>query len=95
MAAQLLEGLQGHPRVTLYGPAELSGRVGTFGFRVEGELPEQTAARLTAQGVSAAAGHFYAVMPVKKVGLYPEGIVRVSIAHYTSAQDADRLLNAL
>lgn len=95
VAVQLLEGLHGHPRVTLYGPAELSGRVGTFGFRVEGELPEQTAARLTAQGVSAAAGHFYAVMPVKKVGLYPEGIVRVSIAHYTSAQDADRLLNAL
>ncbi len=95
VAAQLLEGLKANTRVTLYGPHNLSARVGTFGFRLAGELPEQTAERLTAAGVSAAAGHFYAVMPVKKVGLYPEGIVRVSIAHYTSREDAQRLLDAL
>ncbi|WP_407538298.1 cysteine desulfurase-like protein [Deinococcus radiomollis] len=95
VAAQLLEGLKANPKVTLYGPHDLSARVGTFGFRVQGELPEQTAERLTAAGVSAAAGHFYAVMPVKKVGLYPEGVVRVSIAHYTTTEDAQRLLDAL
>jgi cysteine desulfurase family protein (TIGR01976 family) len=95
VAEQLLAGLLQHPKVTLYGPNELSQRVGTFGFRVQGELPEQTTARLTAQGVSAAAGHFYAVMPVRKLGLYPEGIVRASIAHYTTSEDAQRLLDAL
>ncbi len=95
VAAQLLEGLTGHEKVTLYGPHDLSQRVGTFGFRLGGELPEQTAARLTAAGVSAAAGHFYAVMPMKKLGLYPEGVVRVSIAHYTSQEDAQKLLDAL
>jgi cysteine desulfurase family protein (TIGR01976 family) len=95
VAAQLLEGLKANARVTLYGPHDLSARVGTFGFRLTGELPEQTAARLTAAGVSAAAGHFYAVMPVRKLGLYPEGIVRASIAHYTTAEDAQTLLAAL
>ena len=95
VAQQLLDGLLSRPDVTLYGPHDLAGRVGTFGLRVHGELPEQTTARLTAAGVSAAAGHFYAVMPVQKVGLYPEGIVRVSIAHYTSAEDVQRLLAAL
>ncbi len=95
VAEQLLAGLLQHPKVTLYGPNELSQRVGTFGFRVQGELPEQTTARLTAQGVSAAAGHFYAVMPVRKLGLYPEGVVRASIAHYTSSEDAQQLLEAL
>ncbi|WP_424951505.1 cysteine desulfurase-like protein [Deinococcus sp.] len=95
VAAQLLDGLLALPRVTLYGPHELPRRVGTFGFRVAGETPEQTTTRLTAAGVSAAAGHFYAVMPVKKVGLYPEGVVRASIAHYTSQEDARLLLDVL
>ncbi|WP_407570130.1 cysteine desulfurase-like protein [Deinococcus altitudinis] len=95
VAAQLLAGLLANDRVTLYGPHDLSERVGTFGFRLSGETPEQTTTRLTAAGVSAAAGHFYAVMPVKKVGLYPEGVVRVSIAHYTSQEDAQRLLDSL
>jgi cysteine desulfurase family protein (TIGR01976 family) len=95
VAAQLLGGLQANPRVTLYGPSDMAQRVGTFGLRVAGERPEQTTTRLSAAGVSAAAGHFYAVMPVKKVGLYPEGIVRASIAHYTSAEDAQKLLDTL
>jgi len=95
VAAQLLAGLLANDRVTLYGPHDPAARVGTFGFRVQGELPEQTAARLAAAGVSVAAGHFYAVMPARRVGLYPEGIVRVSIAHYTSAEDAQRVLDSL
>ncbi|WP_188964189.1 cysteine desulfurase-like protein [Deinococcus aquiradiocola] len=95
VAAHLLAGLTGDTRVTLYGPHDLAGRVGTFGFRVAGELPEVTTARLRERGVSAASGHFYAVMPVRRLGLYPEGVVRVSIAHYTSLLDAQRLLDAL
>ncbi|MGI8747574.1 MAG: cysteine desulfurase-like protein, partial [Deinococcus sp.] len=84
VAGALLAGLGSNERVTLYGPPEAGKRVGTFGFRVAGELPEQTAARLAGRGVSVAAGHFYAVMPLRKLGLYPEGVVRASIAHYTS-----------
>lgn len=95
VAQQLLGGLLAHPGVTLYGPHELDQRVGTFGFRVRGESPVQTTARLRTAGVSAAAGHFYAVMPAQKLGLYPEGVVRASIAHYTSADDVQRLLAAL
>ena len=95
VAAALLAGLKANERVTLYGPAELERRVGTFGFRVRGETPEHTTTRLSAAGVSAAAGHFYAVMPVQKLGLYPEGIVRASLAHYTSAGEVEALLGAL
>lgn len=95
VTAQLLEGLQAHERVTLYGPARLEQRVGTFAFRVQGETPEQTALRLSVRGVSVAAGHFYAVLPAQKLGLYPEGVVRASLAHYTTQEDAARLLEAL
>ncbi|MFC4455020.1 cysteine desulfurase-like protein [Deinococcus sonorensis] len=95
LAEQLLQGLQRHPQVTVYGPQAADQRVGTVGFRVNGETPDQTAHRLSERGVSVAAGHFYAVMPIRKLGLYPDGLVRASLAHYTSADDVERLLAAL
>lgn len=91
----LLEGLLALPNVTVYGPHTLKGRVGTVAFRVNGETPEQTAKRLTAQSIDVAAGHFYAVQPLTDLNLYPEGIVRASIAHYTSEEDIQRFLDAL
>ncbi|CAM3503570.1 cysteine desulfurase-like protein [Deinococcus saxicola] len=92
VAERLISGLVGKENVTLYGPQDMTGRVGTAAFRVEGETPAQTAGRLTAAGVDAGAGHFYAVQPLKDLGLYPEGVLRVSIAHYTTLEDVERLL---
>ncbi|MDV6375969.1 cysteine desulfurase-like protein [Deinococcus arenicola] len=92
VAERLISELAGMENVTLYGPQDMTGRVGTAAFRVDGEAPDRTAARLTAAGVDVAAGHFYAVQPLKDLGLYPEGVVRVSIAHYTSMEDVERLL---
>ena len=92
MAERLVTGLAAMQNVTLYGPQDMTGRVGTAAFRVDGQTPDQTAARLTATGVDVAAGHFYAVQPLKDLGVYPEGVVRVSIAHYTSMEDVERLL---
>ncbi|GGN27979.1 cysteine desulfurase-like protein [Deinococcus daejeonensis] len=93
--ARLVEGLLAHDLVTVYGPQGTQGRVGTVAFRVAGETPEQTALRLTAAGVDVAAGHFYAAQPLKDLGLYPQGVVRASIAHYTTLDDIERLLAAL
>ncbi|MBZ9712885.1 cysteine desulfurase-like protein [Deinococcus multiflagellatus] len=93
--ARLLRGLLAHDRVTVYGPQGLAGRVGTVAFRLSGETPEQTAWRLSERGVDVAAGHFYAVQPLKDLDLYPEGVVRASIAHYTSEAEIERLLAAL
>lgn len=93
--AQLLEGLLKLPHVTVYGPPMLGRRVGTVGFRVASQTPLQTAERFSKAGVSVAAGHFYAVMPIQKLGLYPDGVVRVSLAHYTSADDVEALLAVL
>ena len=91
----LLTGLLARSDVTVYGPQTLEGRVGTVAFRVQGEAPLDTALRLSAQGVDVAAGHFYAVQPLRDLGLYPDGVARASLAHYTSEEDAARLLAAL
>ncbi|EYB68415.1 cysteine desulfurase [Deinococcus phoenicis] len=95
VAERLLSGLLGTPGVTVYGPHTMQGRVGTVAFRVEGEAPELTTARLSAGGVDVAAGHFYAVQPLRDLGLYPQGVVRASTAHYTSLGDVERLLDSL
>ncbi|WP_019585781.1 cysteine desulfurase-like protein [Deinococcus apachensis] len=92
VSERLLTGLLNAPGVTVYGPPTMEGRIGTVAFRVEGEAPELTAARLSADGVDVAAGHFYAVQPLKDLGLYPQGVVRASIGHYTSLEDVERLL---
>ncbi|MBZ9753055.1 cysteine desulfurase-like protein [Deinococcus sp. HMF7604] len=93
--AGLVDGLLAHDLVTVYGPQGIQGRVGTVAFRVVGETPEQTALRLTKRGVDVAAGHFYAVQPLKDLDLYPQGVVRASIAHYTTEEDIARLLDGL
>ncbi|AFZ69353.1 cysteine desulfurase-like protein [Deinococcus peraridilitoris] len=95
VATHLLAGLVARPNVTVYGPQEMERRVGTVAFRVAGEAPEQTATRLSEQGIDLSAGHFYAVQPMTDLGLYPAGVARASIAHYTSMEDVERLLNAL
>lgn len=95
IAQQLLDGLLNLSHISVYGPHTAQGRVGTFAFRVKGETPDATAQRLTQQGVDVGAGHFYAVQPLTDLGLYPEGVVRASIAHYTSEDDVGRLLTGL
>ncbi len=92
---QLLGGLLAAPGVSVYGPQNAEQRVGTVGLRLAGESPLHTAERLSKAGVSVAAGHFYAVMPMERLGLYPDGVVRVSLAHYNSPADIDALLGAL
>lgn len=95
VTAQLLEGLLAAPGVTVYGPHSLEGRVGTVAFRVRDEAPLDTARRLSVLGVDVASGHFYAVQPLSDLGLYPDGVVRASLAHYTSGEDVARLLAEL
>ncbi|MBB5377242.1 cysteine desulfurase family protein (TIGR01976 family) [Deinococcus metalli] len=92
VAARLLGGLLDTPGVTVYGPRSMDGRVGTVAFRVGTEAPDVTAARLSERGVDVGAGHFYAVQPLTDLGLYPAGVVRASIAHYTTREDVEALI---
>ena len=42
------------------------------------------------------AGDFYAVRPLKALGIDPdEGVVRLSFVHYTSENEVKRLIEAL
>ena len=81
---------------TLYGPPTMEGRVPTFAFRIEGRDTHDIAAHLAAQGIHAWSGHFYAVEPVTRYGLWDKGgFVRIGLCHYSTAEEVDQLIGAL
>ncbi len=95
LVAQAIERLQGIPGLELYGLPTPQGRVGTFCFNLKGHPPLAVAERLAQVGVGVAAGHYYATMPMQALGLWPEGAIRASIAHYTTQTDLDKLVAGL
>jgi cysteine desulfurase family protein (TIGR01976 family) len=78
----------------LHGPRTMAGRVPTFCFTVRGRSPAAAAAALAERGFAVWHGNYYAVEVMERLGL-PEGAVRVGIVHYNTADEVDRLLEAL
>lgn len=71
-------------------------RAGTIAFVPASRTPEQVARALAEHDVAAGAGHFYAWRCLQGLGIDPEsGVVRISLVHYNSAEDVDRLIAAL
>ena len=96
LGERLLAGLARIGGVRLYGRPTMNGRLPTFGFTVAGHAPRRVAEHLAARGVFAWAGHFYAVETIAALGLTETGgLVRVGLCHYNTAEEVDRLLDAL
>ncbi|MBA3717253.1 MAG: cysteine desulfurase-like protein [Actinobacteria bacterium] len=79
----------------LYGPRTMEGRVSTFAFNIEGRAAREVAERLGEQNLAVWHGNYYAVEVMRRLGLEPEGAVRAGIVHYNTAEEVDRLLEAL
>jgi cysteine desulfurase family protein (TIGR01976 family) len=87
--ADIPEGL------TLYGIPRAEGRTPTFCFNVAGFEPRRVAARLAERGIYVWDGDYYALEPMRALGLGTGGAVRAGFLHYTTEDDVDRLLEAL
>jgi selenocysteine lyase/cysteine desulfurase len=91
----LLDALRDRNDVRLLGPVEAERRAPTVAL----ELPdsgEAAAARLAPHGIMAGGGDFYAVRPLRAMGVDPgKGVLRLSFVHYTSEEDVARLIRAL
>jgi cysteine desulfurase family protein (TIGR01976 family) len=82
--------------VTLYGIPGSEGRTPTFAVNVAGFHPDDVAGRLAAAGLSVWSGHYYAIEPMKQLGLLGTGgAVRIGFVHTTTVDEVDRLLGAL
>jgi selenocysteine lyase/cysteine desulfurase len=99
LSEHFLAGVARIPRIGLYGisdPLRAMQRTPTFALRVEGIPPDLVAQKLSKIGIFVWDGDFYAVDLMKRLGLDKSGgVVRVGFVHYNTAEEADRVLEAL
>ena len=72
-------------------------RAATISLTVKGMSSMEAAEKLAKKEVAVRNGDFYAVRCLKGLGLadVEDGIIRISLVHYNSEQDVDRLVQAL
>ena len=76
--------------------ADTGSRAPTFSFVAEGKSSEQIAQAVATDRIGIRHGDFYARRLVEAVGIDPEdGVVRCSMAHYNTVEEAERLVAAL
>ncbi|WP_246152438.1 cysteine desulfurase-like protein [Roseospira navarrensis] len=97
LSARLLDGLAAAPGVRVIGaPTAGPTRSPTVAFVHDRLSSRAVVDALRARQVAARNGHFYAWRAIEALGLDPEdGIVRVSMVHYNTPDEVDRLLDAL
>ena len=95
VVAPLLAYLSGKNSVRLLGPVEAGQRAPTVAIACD-RPGEELAAELAPHGIMAGGGDFYAARPLEAMGVDMEkGALRLSLVHYTSPADVDRLIRAL
>jgi cysteine desulfurase family protein (TIGR01976 family) len=99
LARRFLEGIATLHQVRLWGIGEMD-RIGertpTFAIRVGDQHPEKTAIDLGGRGIHVWDGHYYAITIMERLGLLDTGgAVRVGFCHYHTADEVDRVLEAL
>ncbi len=98
LGEHLLRGLMGIPGVRIVGitdPTRLDERVPTVSLTLDGLTPQALSAALAEQEIYVWAGNFYALSVTSRLGLEPNGILRVGLAHYNTLDEVDRFLNAV
>ena len=81
--------------VRLYGPSPDVERTPTVSFIIKNVASTEVARRLAERGLFVSHGDFYAQTVVDRLGLQPEGLVRVGCACYTSDDEVERLIEAV
>jgi cysteine desulfurase family protein (TIGR01976 family) len=98
LAEQLLSWLRQRPGVRIIGLSSIHDgeRVPTISFVVQGQSSEAIVRRVDAHGIGIRFGDFYARRLIEALGLQAQGgVVRVSIGHYNTTAEIERLLLAL
>lgn len=96
LSARFLDGLGQRPSWTLHGPPTATGRTPTFAVTHADVVPGDVAAQLGARGIHCWAGHYYAIEPMRALGLLDRGgAVRIGFVHYHGPEDVDRVLAAM
>lgn len=96
LSRRFLDGIAGLERVRLHGVPRAEGRTPTFALTMDGGPdPATLAAALAARGIYAWSGDYYALEPMRALGLAEQGALRIGFAHYHRPADVDRVLDSL
>lgn len=86
------------PGLTVYGITDACRshqRGATVAFNIAGRDPRSVASALAESGINCWSGNYYALRLMERLGLEPDGAVRVGLAHYNTVGEIDHLLTAL
>ncbi len=98
LTRRLLEALGGLEGLRVWGitdPGRLSERVPTCSFTHSSHSPLEVARHLARHGIFVWHGNYYALPVTEALDLEPDGMVRVGLLHYNTAEEIDRLHSAL
>jgi cysteine desulfurase family protein (TIGR01976 family) len=100
LANQVLQALGELPGVRLIGKhrARPGTRAATISFVVQNRRSSDVVSRLVERGIALRNGHFYALRCLEALGIddpEQEGVIRISLVHYNSQDDVDRLVTGL
>ncbi|HEV8495681.1 MAG TPA: cysteine desulfurase-like protein [Gemmatimonadaceae bacterium] len=81
--------------LTLHGPKPGTPRTPTLSFTIRGMKTDDIATALAKRGVFVSNGDFYAATIVERLGLVPDGLLRVGCSCYTTESEVDRLIEGV
>ena len=94
LAGRLAE-LGGIRVLGLTADADMERRTPTAAITIEGVNPRAAAQELGRQGIAVWDGDFYATGLIERLGLAPDGVVRIGLTHYNTRAEVDRLIEEL
>ncbi len=98
LSAALLDAVRSVDGAAVHGLTDarrLDARVPTVSFTVDGLPASRIAVGLAGRDVGVRSGHMYSPRLMRRLGLMPEGTVRVSLVHYNTAGEIERFREAL
>ena len=99
LTPRLVDGLGSIPGLHIRGitdPARVDERCPTVAFTLEGHHPHDVSAALGSLGICTWDGDYYAYELIRALGLAESGgMVRVGLAHYSTIEETDRLVEAV
>lgn len=98
LSQYLLTSLTMVPNIKIYGltkPTDVARRVPTVALTMTGKTPLELAEYLANAGICAWDGNYYALELMERLGLEPNGALRIGLVHYNTTAEIDRCVAAL
>jgi len=96
LTAQLIEGLQAVPGVTLYGGCDAARQAATVSFNVAGLEPSEVGLQLDEEyGILCRVGLHCAPPAHKTIGTFPTGTVRFGLSYFNTEEEVEAALRAV